>query len=143
MSNREKSPRHLHSSMMFPGAQLLDLVTPDGDKPRYFDLELYGRDVEAIEVTDWTYPRLCYSTQAVISGDYSRRLSPTCWMPQRKLLEGLMLGTPTCFSIVVPDLLNLQVFVRDDGTSLLLINHSTIIGSRWLTVVSAESLPWA
>ena len=129
--------------LMFPGAAFDTLVSPDGNESRYFDLSLNAGEVASKEVRKWTYPRLCYSTQAVISGDYSRALSPTCWLPSPQLLKGILMGTATGSPIVVPDLLNLQVFVRDNGTCLLSISHSSIIGSRWLAEVPAESLPWA
>jgi hypothetical protein len=130
--------------LMFPGAAFSDLVSPDGEEGHYFNLDVGEGTASTVvwsKVRKWTYPRLCYSTQVIVSG--SRSLSPACWLPSSMLLNGIMFGTSTGSPIVVPDLLNLRVFVRDDGTCLLSIDHSSIIGSRWLATVPTESLPWA
>jgi len=35
-----------------------------------------------------------------------------------------------------------EVVVREDGSALILVKYNQILGSRWLTIVPAASLPW-
>jgi len=39
------------------------------------------------------------------------------------------------------DTISFEAVVRDDGTALLLASYSQIIGSRWLALVPADTLP--
>ena len=44
--------------------------------------------------------------------------------------------------LAVPsDTLSFQVVIRDNGTALILMQHSQIIGSHWLDIVPVDSLP--
>ncbi len=42
---------------------------------------------------------------------------------------------------VASDTLSFSIIVRDNGTALILMEHSQIIGSHWLDIVPADSLP--
>jgi hypothetical protein len=42
---------------------------------------------------------------------------------------------------VASDTLSFSIIVRDNGTALILMQHSQIIGSHWLDIVPVDSLP--
>jgi hypothetical protein len=44
-------------------------------------------------------------------------------------------------SIVPDDNIYVSVVCRDDGTALITFQYNSIIGSRWVTIVSQETLP--
>lgn len=41
----------------------------------------------------------------------------------------------------INDRLSFKVVFRDDGTALIVVTHSCIIGSRWLAIVEGDSVP--
>jgi hypothetical protein len=58
--------------------------------------------------------------------------------PTAEVIEHIKANTIFCG---VRDSISFKAVIRDDGTALLIAEHSLIIGSVWLALVDASSLP--
>lgn len=79
-------------------------------------------------------PPLVVSSHCSVDGGKSYR----CLRVQPK---SEVLGWIADNMLRIGDQLSFKVVKRDDGTALIVVTHSCIIGSRWLALVDASTVP--
>jgi len=108
------------------------------------------------KTSEWEHGKLNPETIAEMPG-WDSREGYTCALSNYCAINGVggyhgILVTPSDEVVqyfrdhvlhVPCDTLSFKVVVRDNGTALIIMNHSQIIGSHWLALVDADTIPRA
>ncbi len=100
---------------------------------------LHEYETDEVEYTGKS--RREFKGRCVLSSSCSVR-RPDAWQfLQVKPRDGMVEWIEKNMLLLDCDTISFEVVVRDDGTALLLAHYSQIIGSRWLALVDASTLP--
>lgn len=131
-----------HKSILWPlisdWSELFEAVTTnEKEKPRAYTFDVGEKDRPCVigPYMRTEYPDGTQTINGFTSTKY--RMGPTVWV---RLLPDLARKAFES-TIGIPDHLSFQLIQWNDDEALIILQHSMIIGSRWLAVIDPRTIP--